>query len=777
MTTVTIAGFGAELRKAISRFIVADSTPVSTIRFVAEPPLGEGCRAARQGGGQEEQIHIIGLTVGMLAVQPFAPTDEEEAMARMRRTTTDHLLTRSMTDEQFLNCLASIEQAAAPQPVGNPRRDDGLQEAADGTRVSWMSDGGNHALGLSACQEAVSSCIRLPGSADERATAACRGVLSAAARAVIEAPWADLLLGLSPSDGESPQVAFPTLGLRREEAGRRRTVFLFWPPEAAGLAQQAVLSSVLGGGSIRAPGTDQEGGRTLPRSPYLDYVSPPKPQLTRLPGGPGEGAYSWVHIEGVKNEWAASLESPSWLAWHSFAAGPPDWVPPYCSGGHPLATNLVPILDGRGWFCQSPVADIFLMPPVHTVLGFMDLMRDFLIANELDRESRKVVGRLLARLPEDVKKTTVMASCRMAEVAEGVMLAAAESAQEKTAAESRCTRVLLTGETGTGKEVLARALHKLSNRGGEIVSMNCAGLVATLADSQLFGCVKGAHDKALEDTSGFVAEADGGTLFLDEIHQIPESVLPKLLRFLQDGSYYRLGEQGKQDHSDCMVVAATNSPGFETDPQLAQAGLPQRFTRVIRLPPLRERPADIAALVERFFRQAMDALGKGPPKRDVLGVLWARECNEAEFVDRLKAECLRQTWEHGNVRELQAYVRGEVERLVLDAYSTAAGGRAAGLDAFVEGEVPRQKPGRQREILSDEDVLEALRETADARGAEGRSAALGRRLEQKARAATSGASGNTVAVIRLVKRVRDEDDRREALKLWRIIKGRRAGEP
>jgi DNA-binding NtrC family response regulator len=158
--------------------------------------------------------------------------------------------------------------------------------------------------------------------------------------------------------------------------------------------------------------------------------------------------------------------------------------------------------------------------------------------------------------------------------------------------------VLLRGETGTGKEVTARAIHALSRRPGAFVAVNCAAIPATLVESQLFGHTRGAFSGATRDETGFVRAATGGTLFLDEIGDLPAPSQAALLRVLQEREVVPVGTT-RPERVDLRVVAATNQPleslvargTFRTDLLARLDG----FTH--NLPPLRERKEDLGILV------------------------------------------------------------------------------------------------------------------------------------------------------------------------------------
>ncbi|WP_081065920.1 sigma-54 interaction domain-containing protein [Burkholderia diffusa] len=178
--------------------------------------------------------------------------------------------------------------------------------------------------------------------------------------------------------------------------------------------------------------------------------------------------------------------------------------------------------------------------------------------------------------------------------------------------------VLIVGETGTGKELIARHVHDASHRGGgPFVAVNCGALSDTLVDSELFGHEKGAFTGALGTKPGWFEAANGGTLFLDEIGDLPPSMQVKLLRVLQEREVVRLGSRTGIP-IDVRVVAATNV-------DLQQAVVDGRFRgdlfyrlNVVRLdvPPLRERPRDILPLARHFFDEYRSRLGHGPRSID-----------------------------------------------------------------------------------------------------------------------------------------------------------------
>jgi NtrC-family two-component system response regulator AlgB len=206
--------------------------------------------------------------------------------------------------------------------------------------------------------------------------------------------------------------------------------------------------------------------------------------------------------------------------------------------------------------------------------------------------------------------------------------------------------VLLRGENGTGKGVLARYLHAQSPRQAQpFVVVNCPTLSQELLASELFGHAKGAFTGAIRDQPGRVEAAEGGTLFLDEIGEISLDLQAKLLRFLQDREFERIGE-AQTRRANVRIVAATNRH-LEADVvtgRFREDLLYRLNVLEICLPPLRERPEDIMRLAERFV--AFAALAAGRPVPD-----FTREAEEA---------LLAYSWP-GNVREL----RNAIERAVI----------------------------------------------------------------------------------------------------------------
>jgi two-component system NtrC family response regulator len=184
-------------------------------------------------------------------------------------------------------------------------------------------------------------------------------------------------------------------------------------------------------------------------------------------------------------------------------------------------------------------------------------------------------------------------------------------------AESPLTTVLLEGETGTGKELFARGIHRASNSTEHFVAINCAAIPGNLLESELFGHEKGAFTGATESKPGLLEHAHTGTLFLDEVNQLPLDLQSKLLRVLEDRTYRRVG--GAHELSlRCRIIAGTNTPL-----EIAVAAGRFRgdlFFRLnvfrIELPPLRTRPADIVPIAERFLCEIASRRGTVPKTID-----------------------------------------------------------------------------------------------------------------------------------------------------------------
>jgi DNA-binding NtrC family response regulator len=270
--------------------------------------------------------------------------------------------------------------------------------------------------------------------------------------------------------------------------------------------------------------------------------------------------------------------------------------------------------------------------------------------------------------------------------------------------------VLVTGETGAGKDLVARAIHDLSGRGGEYVAVNVAGLDDAMFGDTLFGHTRGAYTGAAADRRGLVAAASGGTLFLDEIGDLPPRSQVSLLRLLETREYYPLGSDLAR-RTDARIVVATNRdlPRAMRDGAFRRDLYYRLQTHHVRVPPLRERPDDLPVLVPHFLAEASAEYGK--PGVDT----------PAGLVSLLRRRRLP-----GNVRELRSLLFDAVSRMVgptldLGAVERAIADRpeeeadADGPAIEIRGAFPTLRQA------SDHLVQEALRRTG---GNQARAAAL-----------------------------------------------------
>jgi DNA-binding NtrC family response regulator len=244
--------------------------------------------------------------------------------------------------------------------------------------------------------------------------------------------------------------------------------------------------------------------------------------------------------------------------------------------------------------------------------------------------------------------------------------------------------VLITGETGVGKELVAKAIHKLSQRKGAFVPINVAGLDDNVFADTLFGHKKGAFTGADQARGGLIEQASGGTLFLDEIGDLSAISQVKLLRLLQDGEFFPLGSDIVK-HSDARMVVATNQ-NLQT---LQESGKFRKdlYYRLcahhIHIPPLRERYEDLPILLDHFLEMASKALGKKKPT------------HPEELIALLAAYPFP-----GNIREL--------ESMIFDAVSSHKSGELSldGFKAYI----------RQRHPTSEVDVIVPFTEVSALKG-------------------------------------------------------------
>ena len=236
-----------------------------------------------------------------------------------------------------------------------------------------------------------------------------------------------------------------------------------------------------------------------------------------------------------------------------------------------------------------------------------------LVEQALEKRSLLQETQALREKAERLEKRLELAETRLAPVFKSKVMQEMEELIGAMAPSD--ANVLITGESGVGKEVVANVIHSKSRRAGKpLVKLNCAAFPQTMIESELFGYVKGAFTGAMNDFPGMIAEASGGTLFLDEISEMPADLQTRFLRVLQEREYRSLGST-RMLKADFRVITATNRP-------IAQALAENRLrsdlyyrinTFQIEVPPLRERKEDIPPLVNTFVQRFAKQLGKAEP--------------------------------------------------------------------------------------------------------------------------------------------------------------------
>jgi DNA-binding NtrC family response regulator len=263
-----------------------------------------------------------------------------------------------------------------------------------------------------------------------------------------------------------------------------------------------------------------------------------------------------------------------------------------------LSNAIESIKRGAFHFISKPYAPEELLSLVEKALEKQTLLRE---TEELREKTKQLEKRLEIA---ETRVTPIFQSKSMQEIDELVNAMSPSDAN-----------VLITGESGVGKEIIANRIHQLSRRAGKpMVKLNCAAFPQTMIEGELFGYVKGAFTGAMNDFPGMIGEADGGTLFLDEISDMPADLQTRFLRVLQEREYRPLGST-RTLKSDFRVIAATNRPIAQalTENRLRSDLYYRLNTFQIEVPPLRDRKQDIPPLVAFFVKQFAKQLGKSEP--------------------------------------------------------------------------------------------------------------------------------------------------------------------
>jgi DNA-binding NtrC family response regulator len=263
-----------------------------------------------------------------------------------------------------------------------------------------------------------------------------------------------------------------------------------------------------------------------------------------------------------------------------------------------LHNAIESIKRGAYHFISKPYAPEELLSLVEKALETQFLLRE---AEELREKTERLEKRLEIA---EARPTPIFKSKPMQEIEELIEAMAPSDAN-----------VLIVGESGVGKEVIANTIHARSRRAGQpVVKLNCAAFPQTMIEGELFGYVKGAFTGAMHDFPGMIAAANGGTLFLDEISDMPADLQTRFLRVLQEREYRPLGNTQTMK-ADFRAIASTNRP-------IAQALAENRLrsdlyyrlnTFQIEVPPLRKRKEDIPPLIAQFVKQFSQQLGKPEP--------------------------------------------------------------------------------------------------------------------------------------------------------------------
>ncbi len=343
-----------------------------------------------------------------------------------------------------------------------------------------------------------------------------------------------------------------------------------------------------------------------------------------------DGAALSLRLNGITNtiKCSDSREVEAMLGEREISVVLLDLLMPHCTGQQLLprirsiapetavivltAVNEVETAVG----CMKAGAYDYLLKPVRNE-DLSACVRRSLECWELRSENRRLRESLLSDMPEDLSPFSgIITRNRSMQSLFKYIGAIAPTSMP----------VLITGETGTGKELMARSVHECSGRSGGFVAVNVAGLDDNLFSDTLFGHVKGAFTGAITPRPGLIAKATGGTLFLDEIGDLAPESQVKLLRLLEDRSYYPIGSDSPRT-TDARIVVATNRTvdSLRADGDFRDDLFFRLRTHHVHIPPLRDRRDDLPLLVEHFLDQAARDMEKNrpTPPREIESILGA----------------------------------------------------------------------------------------------------------------------------------------------------------
>lgn len=442
-------------------------------------------------------------------------------------------------------------------------------------------------------------------------------------------------------------------------------------------------------------------GRNPGTEPALHLVASAGRPLADPPG-------AWDRVDGAFHHFALGERKVGQIGQSGRALEVPD-VDPFSSwvadsdwvrregitgfGGQPLLHHGR-VLGVLALFARVPLDE--------SALGWLRMIADHAAAAVATARAFEEIDALKQRLEQESEY--LQAEVRGAHpsgrfVGASAALAAIERRIELVAPTGAA--VLITGESGTGKELVAREIHGRSRRSARpLIKVNCAAVPRELYESEFFGHAKGAFTGATRDRVGRFELADGGTLFLDEVGEIPPDLQSKLLRVLQEGELERIGEEQTRA-VDVRVIAATNRDLKRE----AEAGRfrPDLYFRLnvfpIEVPPLRQRPEDVAPLAEHFLQQAATRLGRAVPR-----------------LTRADADALRRYDWPGNVRELQhvierAAIVSTGRHLVLDLPAPAGAAVPPAPGGALVAPADRVLTESEFRALERENIRAALRRT------------------------------------------------------------------